>query len=112
MKKLSVKAILSALLILVFLFMACTGTMLYFGKTGVVLGISRHLLREVHFWVAVSMCALIVLHLILNLRIFKAELRALLGAKNKNSEFGIRNSELMENAHEATSIAKTEKEHE
>jgi hypothetical protein len=40
-------------------------------------GISRHLLREMHFWTAVSMCVLIPVHLLLNLRIYRAELRAL-----------------------------------
>ena len=79
MKKLSIKAVLSTLLILVFLCLAFTGALLYFGKTGVVLGISRYMLREIHFWVAVTMCALIPVHLILNLRIFRAELRSLRG---------------------------------
>jgi len=87
MKKLSVKAILSTLLILVFLCLVFTGALLYFGRTGLVLGISRHMLRETHFWVAASTCLLIPVHLMLNLRIFRAELRAL------KRKFGIRNSE-------------------
>ena len=112
MKKLSFKAILSSLLILAFLFMASTGALLYFGKTGMVLGISRYLLREAHFWVAVSICVLIVVHFCLNLRVYLAELRALFGVKRRNSEFGIRNSELMEKAQEATSSSKAENDHE
>jgi thiosulfate reductase cytochrome b subunit len=83
MKKLSVKAILSSLLILVFLTLAFTGALLYFGRTGMVLGFSRHLLREVHFWVAVSMCVLIPVHLLLNLRIYWTELQALLRKKRR-----------------------------
>ena len=82
-----IKAILSTLLILIFLFMVFTGALLYFGKTGVVLGISRYVLREAHFWVAVSMCVLIPVHLIVNMRLYRSELRALFGGgrreKNK-----------------------------
>jgi hypothetical protein len=77
MNKLSVKAVLSTLLILFFLFLAFSGALLYFGRTGVVWGVSRHMLRESHFGVAVSMCILAPLHLFLNLRIFRAELRTL-----------------------------------
>ena len=81
MKKLIIKAILSSLLILIYLLLAFTGVLLYYGKTGMVLGISRHVLREIHFWVAISMCALIPVHLLLNLRVFFAELRALRGKR-------------------------------
>jgi len=94
MKKLSVKAVLSTLLILVFLCLAFTGALLYFGRTGMVLGFSRHMLRETHFWVAASMCVLIPVHLILNLRIYRAEVRALRGGKRRNSQFIIHNSQL------------------
>jgi len=83
MNKLSVKAILSTLLILIFLFLAFTGALLYFGKTGVVWGFSRYMLREVHFWVAVSMCLLVPVHLLLNFRIYKTELRTLGRKKRK-----------------------------
>ena len=84
MKKLSVKAILSTLLILIFIILAFSGALLYFGKTGVVLGVSRHTLREAHFWVAVSMCVFIPVHLILNLKVYISELRAAV------CKFGIR----------------------
>ena len=81
MRKLSVKAILSTLLMLLFVVLVFTGALLYFGKTGVVLGFPRHLLREVHFWVAVSTAALIVVHFCLNLRVYLAGLRALRGKR-------------------------------
>jgi len=87
MKKLSIKAILSIVLVLVFLALAFTGALLYFGKTGVVLGVSRHVLRQVHFWVAASMCTLVPVHLLLNLRTLRTELRTL--RDNKRDEFGI-----------------------
>jgi len=83
MKTQPLKAILSTLLILVFLFMLVTGALLYFGKTGVVWGISRYALREAHFWVAVSMCMLIPAHLLLNLRLYKSELRTLRGGEKR-----------------------------
>jgi len=85
MKKQSIKAILSTLLILIFLVLVFTGTLLYFGRTGVVLGFSRYILREAHFWIAASMCVLIPVHLILNLRIYKAELRTM-RRRGKESE--------------------------
>jgi len=86
MKKRSFKAVLSTLLIVLFLLLAFTGALLYFGKTGVVWGFSRHILREAHFWVAISMCVLIPVHLILNFRLFKSELKALSGKESQKSE--------------------------
>ena len=86
MKKNMIKGILSTILILAFLFLAFSGALLYFGKTGVVLGFSRHMLREVHFWVAASLCVLIPVHRFLNFRIYRAELRALRGAKRHESK--------------------------
>ena len=83
MKKLPVKAVLSTLLMLLFCYLAFSGALLYFGKTGVILGIPRYVLRETHFWAAASMCVLIPLHLILNLGLYKAELRSL-GSKRRN----------------------------
>jgi len=77
MKKMSVKAVLSSLLIIIFLFLAFSGALLYFGKTGMVWGISRAALREVHFWVACALCVLVPVHLILNLKLFKQELRSI-----------------------------------
>ena len=77
MKLIRVKAVLSTLLILLFLCLVFTGALLYFGKTGVVLGISRHTLREIHFFAAVSMCVLIPVHLISNFRLYTAGLKAL-----------------------------------
>ena len=76
-KKPSIKAIISSLLILIFLFLVFTGALMYFGKTGVVWGVSRYNLRAVHFWVAVSMCILIPVHFIVNFRLYRSELKAL-----------------------------------
>jgi len=86
MKKLSVKAILSTLLIIIFLLMVFTGALLYFGRTGVMLGFSRHLLRETHFWVAVFMCLLVPVHLFLNFRTYIAELRSFSKRRKDSNE--------------------------
>ena len=75
MKKLRIKALLSTLLMLVVLLMAVSVVMLYFGKTGLVLGISRFILREIHFWAAVSLCVLLAAHLALNFRAYLAGFR-------------------------------------
>ena len=83
MKKQFVKAVISSLLLLLFLFLAISGAMLYFGKTGVVLGFARHTLREIHAIVALLMCLLIVVHFILNIRIYTSGLKALFTLRNK-----------------------------
>ena len=77
MKKISLKALLSTLLMVVLLILIFTGALLYFGKTGVIWGISRGVLRKFHFFTAVSMCVLVTVHLSLNCRLFLSELRAL-----------------------------------
>jgi len=86
MKKLSFKGVLSTILILEVVFLACTGALLFFGKTGLVWGMPRYTLRTVHFWVAVSMCVLAALHLVLNFRAYRAELRTLKNKKRPDSE--------------------------
>ncbi|MDR0489822.1 MAG: DUF4405 domain-containing protein [Oscillospiraceae bacterium] len=86
-----IKAVLSCLLLLTFVLLACSGALLYFGKTGIVLGMPRYILREAHFWVAGLICVLIILHLLINRRIYLKELKALVkgrkgDAKHKESE--------------------------
>jgi len=78
MKKLKIKGIVSTLLLLTVLFLAVSGTMLYFGKTGMILGIARGDWRGVHAIVAIIMCALLVTHLFLNRKIYFNELKSLL----------------------------------
>ena len=63
------------MLILCLLHLAATGALLYFGKTGVVLGISRNALRGSHFWVAFSTVILAAAHLVMNFRVYLTELR-------------------------------------
>ena len=85
MIKKTIRAILSTLLILIFLTLVFTGALMYFGKTGVILGFSRHLLREAHFWIAVSMLVITPAHIALNLRIYRAELLALTGKRGRGT---------------------------
>jgi len=78
-----IRAVLSTLLIIALLFLATTGSMLYFGKTGMIWGMPRQAIRETHFWAATAMCLLGILHLILNFRLYAAQLRKL--AKHDDS---------------------------
>ena len=71
------KAVISSLLLLAFLYLAATGAMLYFGKTGLILGIPRRTLLDTHAWVALFMAVLVVVHLILNLQLYVAGLKSL-----------------------------------
>jgi len=83
MDKLSFKAVVSSLLLLTILFLAASGAALYFGKTGVVLGFARSGIRSAHTWAAVSMCVLVLAHLILNRRLYFKELKSLFRGSRK-----------------------------
>jgi len=85
MKFSAVKAILSTLLLIAFLILVFSGALLYFGKTGVVWGISRYMLRGVHFCAAVLICICAPVHLFLNRKAYKAELRSCLGSGRKRN---------------------------
>jgi hypothetical protein len=86
MKLQSVKAILSSLLLLTFIFLAVSGAMLYFGKAGMIFGIARHMIRNAHAWTAFAMCALLLAHIGLNRRVFLSELRALAGLRSRKTD--------------------------
>jgi len=77
MKRLQIKGLLSTLLIIVFLIVAISGIMLHFARTGMILGIPRGVLRDVHTWIGFSMCFLIPVHLLLNRLIYVGELKSL-----------------------------------
>ena len=84
MRQLSLKAILSTILILLFLYLAFSGALLYFGKTGMVMGVARSALREIHARAAFLLCVLVPVHFIINHRLYLSELKALF--KRKGSE--------------------------
>jgi len=83
MERLSFKAVVSSLLLLTILFLAASGAALYFGKTGVVLGFARSDIRCAHTYAAVSMCVLVLAHLILNRRLYFKELKSLFRGRQK-----------------------------
>ena len=83
MKLTPIKAILSSLLLLTFLYLAFSGALLHFGKTGMVLGFARYALRNTHSFAAAFICVLIPLHLFLNRRLYFKELSALACPKDK-----------------------------
>jgi len=84
MRQLSLKAIISSLLLLIFLFLAVSGSLLYFGKTGMLLGFSRYAWRAAHALAALLICVLISAHIFLNRRLYLKELSAL--GKRKGAE--------------------------
>ncbi|MDR0469736.1 MAG: DUF4405 domain-containing protein [Peptococcaceae bacterium] len=77
MKRLPIKGVLSCLLFLIFCFLVFSGALLYIGKTGVIMGIARGTLRDVHFWVALLACVLIPVHVFLNRSLFLSEMKSL-----------------------------------
>jgi|GEM_PF-2268763 len=88
MKKstLKVKAIVSSLLLLLLLFLAFSGALLYFGKTGLIWGIARHALRNAHTAAAAVICVLAAAHIFLNRRLYLRELSALSRRKTDKTE--------------------------
>jgi len=80
------RAVVSSLLLLVFVFLAFSGALLYFGKTGMVMGMPRHILRGAHFWAAMLICALAALHLTINRRMYAGELKSLLKGRAGNAK--------------------------
>ena len=82
------KAVISGLLLIVFLILTLSGALLHIGKTGMIWGIARHALRDAHALAAVLMLLLLVAHLFLNRRVFLKEWKALLkcGTKNEKHE--------------------------
>ena len=71
------KAILSILLLTVFLLLCASGTMLYFGKAGLILGVSRAFILRSHALLALLMFIFACCHLFFNRRMFRMELRKL-----------------------------------
>ena len=77
MKRPVFKAILSTLLFLLFAYLAFSGALLYFGKTGLMLGVSRNTWRETHARAAFSMGVIVLLHMVLNIRLYHGEWKTL-----------------------------------
>ncbi|MBQ6537193.1 MAG: DUF4405 domain-containing protein [Firmicutes bacterium] len=81
MNRFLLKAVLSAVLLLCLLFLAVSGFAMHFNTTGLVLGLPRYLLRQLHTVCAAVMSAAVLLHLALNLKLLRAEWKQ--GRRNK-----------------------------
>ena len=77
MKRYRLKALISILLMFLLLFSAFSGALLHIGKTGLILGVPRHVLRDAHALAAIAVCALSAAHVFLNRRFLAREIRAL-----------------------------------
>ena len=84
MNRMRLKALLSSLLFLLFLAISVTGAMLYFGKTGLILGFRRIALLRFHGCCSFAFFALALCHITLNLRLYAQEAKKLFpGSKSK-----------------------------
>ncbi|MCL1982200.1 MAG: hypothetical protein FWG53_03775 [Clostridiales bacterium] len=75
MKKTRLKTLLAFLLFLVLLLVTVSGAMLFSGRTGVVLGVSRASLLHFHFHCALLFTVLGLCHFALNFKQFAFGLR-------------------------------------
>lgn len=75
-KSIKLKAVVSCLLILLLLLVSITGAMLYFGKTGLILGFSRAFLLNFHARCAILFLALAICHLMLNFKLLTSGLKS------------------------------------
>ncbi|MCL1805702.1 MAG: hypothetical protein FWG28_06880 [Clostridiales bacterium] len=75
MNRPQLKALLSSLLLPLLLLVSATGAMLYFGKTGMILGFRRASLLRFHARCSLGFLFFILCHVALNFRIYLAELK-------------------------------------
>ena len=68
------KGVLSICLAAAFLVSALSGIALWIWKGGMILGIARWIISGIHTWSSVAMCALVIVHFLLNLRTLRREL--------------------------------------
>ena len=84
-----IKAVLSSILIVLFLIVGITGIVLYFGPSGSAardwsfFGFDRPSLRFLHNYCGIAMVCLKVLHISLNLKVFWCEVKALFKIQKK-----------------------------
>jgi len=81
MKRMRIKALISSMLILLLLAVSVSGAILYFGKTGVVLGFTRAFLLRFHAWCGLLFLAFGACHLALNFKLLTQEIRRLYGRR-------------------------------
>lgn len=68
------KGILSICLGVAFLISMLSGLALWIWKGGMILGIARWIVTGVHTWSSIAMSALVIAHLLLNLKTLRREL--------------------------------------
>lgn len=73
----AVRAVLSSVLLIAFLLLVLSGAMLYFGKTGLILGFSRSAIRDCHLLAALLMTCIAPIHVWFNRHMYKHELGSL-----------------------------------
>ncbi|MCL2163541.1 MAG: DUF4405 domain-containing protein [Oscillospiraceae bacterium] len=83
MKRIPLKAILSSLMLFNVFLLAVSGAMLYFGQTGLILGIRRSLLLKLHVGVSLLFLLFCALHLFLNFKLYRTELKKLFRYNDK-----------------------------
>ena len=69
------KGILSTVMIVAVLVVMFTGVLLFFFKGGMIMGVARAHLLSVHGWTAIVFFVCIVLHFILNFKVYISELK-------------------------------------
>jgi cytochrome b561 len=80
-----VRAVVVLTLLTTGLFQAVSGLILYTAPKGreagdiTLYGFEKHLWKEYHFYIGILIICLVVLHLILNWKMFKNELKSLIG---------------------------------
>jgi len=81
-----VRAVVALALLTTGLFQAVSGLILYTAPKGrgagdliVLYGLEKHLWKEYHFYIGILIMCLVVVHLILNWKMFKNELKSLIG---------------------------------
>lgn len=83
-----IKAVLSSVLVILFLVVGITGLVLYFGPSGSAardwsfLGLDRPSLRVLHNYCGIAMVCLKVLHISMNLNVLWCEIKCLLKTNN------------------------------
>ena len=80
-----VRAVVALTLLTTGLFQAVSGLILYTAPRGrgvgdiILYGFEKHLWKEYHFYIGILIICLVVVHLILNWKMFKNELKSLIG---------------------------------
>lgn len=88
---LKVKGLISSLLILLGVMMFFTGAILYFSKYGMWWVFTRKFINDVHVLAGLFMGITIIIHFVLNGKLYKAEMKQLMKGESKESSKGEKN---------------------